>query len=97
MKRPLLLAFTSIVLAAGSGLNAQVIVNVQPPRPIEEPRLAPPGAGYVWTRGYHRWDGARYVWSPGAWVLPPRPRAVWVEHRWVRRRGGWVFVEGHWR
>ena len=96
MKRTLLLAFASVAMIVGSA-NAQVVVRVGPPRPIVEERLAAPGAGYVWTPGYHRWDGARYVWAPGAWVLPPRPRAVWVPHRWVRRGGGWYLNEGHWR
>ena len=25
------------------------------------------------------------------------PHARWEAHRWVRRNGGWVLVEGHWR
>jgi hypothetical protein len=56
-----------------------------------------PGPGYEWIAGYHRWDGARYVWVPGRWDRPPHPHAHWVAHRWVHRNGGWVLVEGHWR
>jgi hypothetical protein len=78
-------------------MQAEVFVRVAPPPVIVERPIARPGPGYVWVGGYHRWDGARYVWTPGAWVMPPRPHAVWVEHRWVRRHGGWVFVEGRWR
>ena len=66
-------------------------------RPLHERRLVAPGRGYVWTPGYQRWDGRAYVWAPGAWVLPPRPRARWVPAHWAQRRGGWVFIEGHWR
>ncbi len=97
MKRKLLLAFASVVMAAGTAMNAQVVVRVGPPAPIVETRPVAPGPGYVWTPGYHRWDGNRYVWAPGAYVLPPRPHAVWVPHRYVRRGGGYVLVEGHWR
>jgi hypothetical protein len=80
-----------------SAANAQVVVRVGPPRPLVEVRGAPPGAGYVWTPGYHRWDGNAYVWTGGAWQQPPQPHARWVAHRYVRRNGGYVLVEGHWR
>ena len=76
---------------------AQVYVRVGPPAPIVERRGPPPGAGYVWIAGYHRWDGARYVWEPGRWDRPPRPHAVWVHHHWVHRHGGCLLIEGHWR
>ena len=48
-------------------------------------------------RGYHRWDGHRYVWVHGYWAHPPHPGAVWVRHHWEQRGDGWVLVEGHWR
>jgi hypothetical protein len=51
----------------------------------------------VWQSGYHRWDGHRYVWVPGAYVAPPRPHAFWVPGRWVHTRHGWMWREGHWR
>jgi len=85
-----------LLLSAGTML-AEVIVRVGPPAPIVEVRPARPAPGHVWIAGYHRWDGNAYVWVPGRWEAPPRPRARWVAHRWVRRHGGWVFVEGHWR
>ncbi len=91
-----------LIVALGSALSfsllsADVVIRVGPPAPVVEHRGPPPGAGYVWTPGYHRWDGAHYVWAPGAWVQPPRPHAHWVRHHYVRRDGGWVLVEGHWR
>lgn len=96
MKKRLLLGFTTAVMLALPAMS-QVVVRIGPPRPIVEERLVAPGAGYVWQPGYHRWDGNRYVWNGGVWAQPPRPRAVWVPHRWVRRHGAWVMVEGHWR
>lgn len=97
MRKLLVTSTFGILLGLGTTLSADVVVRVAPPRPLVEPRLAAPGPGYVWTPGYHRWDGHAYVWVPGAWVLPPRPHAVWVPHRWVHRHHQWAFVEGHWR
>ena len=84
------------LIAVGASA-AEIFVRVAPPAPIVERRVVAPGPGYVWVAGYHRWDGRAYVWVPGQWVTPPRPHARWVEHRWVHRHGGYVFVEGHWR
>jgi len=85
-----------LLLTAGVGL-AEVVVRIGPPAAIVETRPARPGANFVWIDGYHRWDGNAYVWVPGRWEAPPRPHARWVAHRWVKRRGGWVLVEGRWR
>jgi hypothetical protein len=92
--------FIAFCLAATLSLSvfaADVVVNIAPPRPVVEARVAAPGPGYIWTPGYHRWDGRAYVWTPGAWAMPPHPHAHWVAHRWVHRNGGYVMVEGHWR
>ena len=97
MLRKGFIAFVFAATLAANVFAADVVVRVGPPAPVVERRIAAPGAGYVWTPGYHRWDGAAYVWTPGAWVMPPRPHAHWVAHRWVHRNGGYVFVEGRWR
>ena len=96
IRAALLLAALAGMLTIG-GQAAEVYVGIAPPRAVVERPIPRPGPAYVWTPGYHRWDGRAYVWVPGAWVLPPRPHAVWVGHRWVHRHQGWVFVEGHWR
>jgi hypothetical protein len=96
-RKSFLSAALGVFLAIGAATAAEVVVRVGPPAPIVETRVVSPGPGYVWTPGYHRWDGNRYVWTAGAWVQPPRAHARWVAHRWVRRNGGWVLVEGHWR
>jgi WXXGXW repeat (2 copies) len=89
-----LLAACTLIPAAS---NAQIVVKIGPPVAVVEHPGPPPAAGFVWIAGYHRWDGARYVWVPGRYEQPPRPHAVWVPHHWVQRHGGWVLVEGHWR
>ena len=91
----------NVLLAATLGLvsayGQEVVVKVHPPRRVVETRGAAPERGYVWTSGYHRWDGHAYVWTAGRWQRPPHEHAVWVSHHWVHRHGGWVLVEGHWR
>lgn len=72
-------------------------VRVAPPPPAYERPNAAPGRGYVWVPGYQRWDGQRYIWSSGRWVLPPRPAAVWVPGHWDRSAYGWHWVGGRWR
>ncbi len=84
-------------LLTASGLAAEVVVRIGPPRPLVERRGPAPGRGYIWTNGYHRYEGNAYVWSPGSWQQPPRPRARWQQHRWQKRRGEYVYQEGHWR
>ena len=90
---------TGLILAGGLAMtaSADVVIRVGPPRAIVERRGPPPGAGYVWVQGYHRWDGERHVWVEGRWDRPPHPHARWEAHRWAKRRGGWVLIEGHWR
>jgi len=92
-----MLAFAAAAMLGMGVASAQVTVRIGPPRPLVERRVPPPGPGYVWTPGYHRWDGRAYLWTPGAWVRPPRAHARWVAPRWVHRHGEWTFVEGHWR
>ena len=76
--------------------QAQWVHTAPPPRVFEH-HAPPPGRGYTWIPGYHRWDGHRYIWVGGRWVLPPRPRAVWIPGRWVNSPRGWFWRPGHWR
>ena len=96
MRKMILATFTGCLLAM-SAMGTEVIVQVAPPRAMVEVRGRAPHPGYVYQRGYYRWDGRAHVWVPGVWVAPPRPRARWVDHRWVHRGHDYVYVEGHWR
>jgi hypothetical protein len=89
----LLLAFTLFPAAS----IAQVVIRIGPPPPIVERRGPPPERGFVWIDGYQRWEGGRYIWTPGRWERPPHPGARWVAHHWAHRHGQWVLIEGHWR
>ena len=98
MKKQILAMVCSGLLAASVAAGAQVVVRIgpPPPRPVEV-APPPPHPGWVWRQGYHRWDGAHYVWVPGSYAEPPYARAHWVPGHWANRGGGYVWVEGHWR
>jgi len=96
IRKGMLACVMGLMLTVAAGA-ADIRVRIAPPRPLLERRGPAPGRGYIWTPGYHRWDGRAYVWAPGAWVQPPRPRARWVSAHWAKRGHEWVFVEGHWR
>jgi len=80
------------VLAASIGFS----VSLAPPPPVVETPPPPPAAGQVWTPGYWSWDGTRYVWVPGRYVVAPFPDAIWVGGRWVHRGPRWAWVDGRW-
>ena len=61
-----LLALTMLPAAS----FAQVVVRIGPPAPVHEHRGPPPGRGYVWISGYHRYEGDHYVWTSGHWDRP---------------------------
>ena len=97
MRKVFLTVLFATGVAIGSAQAADVVVKIAPPRLRVEHRPAAPGPGYVWVRGYNRWDGNAYVWVPGEWQRPPHAHAVWVAPRWQHRHDGYVFVEGRWR
>jgi len=76
---------------------AEIVVRIAPPRSVSQKRDRSPGRDYKWIQGHQMWNGGGYVWVPGRWEQPPRPRARWEAHRWKHQKGSWVFVEGRWR
>jgi hypothetical protein len=87
----------SLLAGCAAASPARLYVRVAPPRAVVEARVAAPGPGYVWVGGFHRWDGARYVWTPGRWSAPPRPHARWTAGHWSHDRRGWYWLDGRWR
>ena len=77
-------------------VGTEVVVTEAPPAPMVETITLSPGPNFVWVRGAWLWQG-RWVWQTGHWVRPPRPGAVWVEHRYENRSGVHVFIRGGWR
>ncbi len=96
IRKLVLTSIAGCMLAIGA-MGAEIVVKVAPPKMRVEKRAASPGQGYVYTNGYHRWDGNKYEWTPGEWKQPPHEHAKWVDHRWEHRKNGYVYVEGHWQ
>lgn len=72
--------------------SAGEAVPVQP-GPASSPA---PGPVYVWVPEHWTWRDATYVWSSGAWLLPPRPGYMWTPGHWVASGAGQVWVDGYW-
>ena len=98
MKRQLLAAAFVMAATLFTGCAGAVVVRYGPPPP---PRYGvvgvAPGPGFVWTEGFYDWRGGAYMWVPGRWMRPPRPRAVWVPGAWMQGRHGYAFHRGYWR
>lgn len=91
-------AGTHVGIGLSFGVPAPVIVRHAPPhRVVERVVVAPgqaPGPGYVWLPAHYSWAGDHWAWMAGAWVLPPRPDARWVDGNWNAQTQQWI--EGHW-
>lgn len=85
-----------LIAPACAGRGYVVRMAPPPPPPHAMYRRHAPGSGMVWQDGFWSWRG-RWVWVPGHWVRPPRPRAVWVPGYWTEQRHGWIWVQGYWR
>jgi len=77
----------------------RVAVDSEPPKPLFETAPQKPGASEVWVPGYWDWSETQAVWRwvPGAWLVPPRPGAQWVEPRHERKGDAWVLIKGRWQ
>lgn len=101
MKKIFLKTFLVILLFAGFAItgNAQrFCIRVRPVAPVVvRPSIRP--AGSVWVGGDYVWGGVSvgYVWHPGYYARPPRPRAIWIQGHWSRERRGYYWIPGHWR
>jgi YXWGXW repeat-containing protein len=92
-----LLLPASVLAQVRIGIQAPSLrVEVAPPAPIEEAPPPAPSPRHVWTSGYWTFQGGRYVWVPGSYVVAPQPAARWVPARWVPGQGGWYLERGHW-
>jgi len=95
MKKDIALAVLGISIALSLACVVAGPCLAPPPPPNEIVPLRPyPDS--IWTPGYWRWTGGRYVWVGGVWVRP-RPGRAWVTGRWERRGPRWVWIAGRWR
>jgi hypothetical protein len=91
------IAFVGALVASPAMTGAVVYVQVAPPPPLVEVKIAAPGHGYVWVGGFHRWSGNAYAWVPGRWARPPRAGVIWAPGHWKHGGHGWHWVDGRWK
>lgn len=94
------------ITLAGCTVEAQparpVVVAPGPAEPAPPPPLRaetvppPPSAAYVWQPGHWHWNGVRYVWVRGHYVVRQVGWQHWVHGHWALRGGAWVWVPAHW-
>ena len=70
-----------------------------PPMPAEiVPKAVPTEATQTWQPGYVDWDGYRYNFMPGRWVIRNDASTQWMPGYWNRPTvpGPCVWVPAHW-
>jgi len=67
------------------------------PAPVEYARPAAPSRNLVWVDGEYAWRNGRYEYVKGYWIAPQGNQQHYVRGYWVKKRGGYIWVPGHWR
>jgi hypothetical protein len=67
------------------------------PPPVAEAQTPQPTPSAVWVYGYYDFDGARYLWVPGHWEIPPPNVVTFVRPHWRYRGGTYVYIRAYWR
>jgi hypothetical protein len=98
MRRSIRTAIIGLALINSGVAWAQA---VPPYGPIPPPRYEvvppPPSAQYIWQPGHWHWDGYRYAWVGGHYVIRQPHYAAYVPGRWEHHGPNWVWVPAHWR
>jgi hypothetical protein len=82
----------------GCASRSGYLVRVPPPPPPSVGYYGvAPGPGYVQVPGYWDWRANNWSWVGPRYVVPPRPRAVWVPPSYARRHRGYYYRRGYWR
>ncbi|MGA2191015.1 MAG: hypothetical protein ABSH33_21055 [Steroidobacteraceae bacterium] len=93
------LALAGISAVALAQSNGGAPPGYQPiPAPLAETVPPPPPQGaYIWRPGHWKWNGYKYHWVVGEYVLRRPKMHEWVPGAWVMQGGAWVWAEPHWR
>ena len=78
------------------GNTASVAPYPPPPQRAEIPPPAP-STESLWLVGHWNWNGAKYVWTRGAYVQRPEPTVNWMPGYWQEQSAGWIWTDGHWQ
>ena len=94
--RSVLLALVCLLGLGGGIAVAQPYAPPPPPR-YEPPPPPPPPGRMIWRPGHWNWNGVRYVWVPGHYIVRPPVANRWVPGHWARGPyGHWHWVPAHW-
>lgn len=77
--------------------NVAVAQVPPPPAPPLDVVSEQPTPSAIWVAGYYGFDGYRYNWVAGHWVIPPPNCTMFVRPHWAYRGGSYVYVRGYWR
>ncbi|WPN99816.1 hypothetical protein [Pseudomonas sp. MUP55] len=101
-------AMAAVVVAASGCVQERVVHERRPvqhdyvevvapqPPPVQVIEVEPAvREGYIWSRGYWRWEGGRYVAVHGHWE-PVRQGYRYVHPHWVQRNDGYHWQVGGW-
>lgn len=92
-------SFAIVALAIALPLGACVVEPANPyppPPPLQAEAVPAPPVGQVWEPGHWQWDGVRYAWVPGHYIVAAAGVTHWVHGHWAYRGGTWVWMPGHW-
>ena len=67
-----------------------------PPAPPYETVPPPPGHAYIWAPGHWHWNGYKYRWIRGHYVLRHPGWHHWANGHWAVIGGRWAWIPGHW-
>lgn len=98
MKRILAIG-AALLIGVGSTIAMAQPAPPAPPPPDRYERVPPPPGGrYVWVPGHWHWNGVRYVWIGGRYVVREAGWGHYEPGRWVWRpgMGRYVWVPAHW-
>jgi hypothetical protein len=71
------------------------VVSAPPADQVEV--IGPAPTGHAWVHGHWSWDGLRYAWVPGHYMLVPEGQHTWVPGHWYASSGRWFYASGYWR
>ena len=87
------------VALMGLGIGSALAQPPIPYGPVPEPRyeaVPPPRSGYYWQPGHWHWNGYRYVWIGGRWVVGGPRYEHWIPGHWQWNGARYVWVPAHW-
>jgi hypothetical protein len=91
-----LVAAVTLALAGCAVYTANPYPPVPPPQAEVMPKPPVSAQPLIWQPGHWDWNGANYVWTPGAWVPRAGHGSLWQYGYWTLSGGTWVWVPSHW-